>query len=206
MVFEWPVTVPWRLHIMQDVIYMYRSTAHWQPLLNGYSGHYPRDYVELLLHMRSFPYTDALDYLRRRGATVLILHEQFGTRPTYQQALERLHRDPVREAHRAESRQRIARDLLPTPADARVAYALATSISAAIRWCDPGSSATAASPTLAVSTHSIPGHSSSPKSGIARALAIHGFQITVERDPDLPTVMRLFHPASWTTHAPSVSR
>ena len=94
VVFEWPVTVPWRLYDMRDVRYMYRSTLHWRPMLNGYSGHYPESYVKLLYTMRDFPYTPALLDLRRRGATVLILHDVEGSRPSYDQALERLVRDP----------------------------------------------------------------------------------------------------------------
>ena len=44
VVFEWPVTVPWRLHPLFDVSDMYNSLWHWKPLLNGYSGnHPPRD-------------------------------------------------------------------------------------------------------------------------------------------------------------------
>lgn len=94
VVFEWPVTVPWRLYDMRDVRYMYRSTLHWRPMLNGYSGHYPESYVKLLYTMRDFPYTPALVDLRRRGATVLILHDVEGSRPSYVQAVERLVRDP----------------------------------------------------------------------------------------------------------------
>jgi hypothetical protein len=94
VIFEWPVTVPWRLHDMRDVRYMYRSLAHWRPLLNGYSGNYPRSYQLLLLEMRAFPYTSALNYLRERGATVLIVHDIEGSRPSYDEALARLHREP----------------------------------------------------------------------------------------------------------------
>jgi hypothetical protein len=94
VVFEWPVTVPWRLHDMRDVRYMYRSLEHWQPLLNGYSGNYPSSYLELLVEMRAFPYTRALNYLRRRGATVLVVHEVPGLRPSFEATLERLHREP----------------------------------------------------------------------------------------------------------------
>jgi hypothetical protein len=50
--------------------------------------------VKLLYTMRDFPYTPALLDLRRRGATVLILHDVEGSRPSYDQALERLVRDP----------------------------------------------------------------------------------------------------------------
>lgn len=94
VIFEWPVTVPWRLHDMRDVRYMYRSLVHWRPLLNGYSGNYPRSYQTLLLEMRAFPYTSALNYLRERGATVLVVHDIEGSRPSYDEALARLHREP----------------------------------------------------------------------------------------------------------------
>jgi hypothetical protein len=94
VVFEWPVTVPWRLYYMVDLSYMARSTLNWRPLLNGYSGYYPRSYLRLLLDMRSFPDTRSLNVLRQRGATILVLHEVRGTRPSYVRAVERLVRDP----------------------------------------------------------------------------------------------------------------
>ena len=94
VVFEWPVTVPSRLDLMYDVEYMYRSTAHWRPLLNGYSGNYPRSYLELLNQMRSFPRPSALGYLRRRGATVLVVHEHWNSRPSYGEVFHQLFSDP----------------------------------------------------------------------------------------------------------------
>ena len=94
VLFEWPVTVPWRLESMVDVGYMYRSTRHWRPLLNGYSGNYPASYVELLLTMRTFPDTGSLEYLQRAGATVLVVHEAKDSRPSFEYAVDRLTRDP----------------------------------------------------------------------------------------------------------------
>lgn len=94
IVFEWPVTVPWRLGNMLDLSYMARSTLNWKPMLNGYSGFYPRSYLRLLLDMRSFPDTRSLNILRERGATILVLHEYPETRARYAAALERLMRDP----------------------------------------------------------------------------------------------------------------
>lgn len=94
VVFEWPADVPWRLYQMIDVNYMYRSTLHWRPLLNGYSGYYPQSYIDLLVEMRSFPYTEALRYLRRAGANVLVVHEVPESRPSYDEALARLLREP----------------------------------------------------------------------------------------------------------------
>jgi hypothetical protein len=67
---------------------------HWRPMLNGYSGFYPRSYLQLLLDMRSFPDTRSLRILRQRGATILILHEVDRTRGRYAAAVERLMRDP----------------------------------------------------------------------------------------------------------------
>lgn len=94
IVFEWPVTVPWRLYDMVDVTYMYRSTMHWRPLLNGYSGYYPPSYLDMLLRMRSFPDTGSIAYLQRRGATILVIHERPGRTATYNHAALRLLRDP----------------------------------------------------------------------------------------------------------------
>jgi hypothetical protein len=94
VLFEWPVTVPWRLWDMRDVTYMYRSTLHWRPMLNGYSGFYPTSYLNLLEQMRTFPDGQSLDELRRRGATVLVLHEVKDSRPSYGFAVQRLLRDP----------------------------------------------------------------------------------------------------------------
>jgi hypothetical protein len=94
VIFEWPVTVPWRLYDMVDVRYMYRSIAHWRPLLNGYSGYYPSSYIHLLFDMRSFPSTATISELQRRGATVVIVHESPGSRPSYGAAVARLLRDP----------------------------------------------------------------------------------------------------------------
>jgi hypothetical protein len=94
VVFEWPVTVPWRLYDMVDVTYMYRSTMHWRPLLNGYSGYYPPSYIDMLMRMRSFPDTGTIAYLQRRGATILVIHEQAGRTASYNYAALRLLRDP----------------------------------------------------------------------------------------------------------------
>ena len=94
VVFEWPVTVPWRIWNMIDVTYMYRSTLHWRPLLNGYSGFYPKSYIQLLIRMRSFPDTRSIEYLQQLGANVLVIHELRAGSDKYGQALERLARDP----------------------------------------------------------------------------------------------------------------
>lgn len=56
---------------------MYFSTAHWRPLLNGYSGFAPPSYFEMLHALQDFPAASALDYLRGRGVRYLLVHERF---------------------------------------------------------------------------------------------------------------------------------
>jgi beta-lactamase family protein len=77
---------------------------------------------------------------------------------------------------------------------------------AVITWVAPGASVSACSPTFAVSTHSIRGHSSSPKSGIARAFATHGFQSTVVAEPVFAIVTRRPQPGSSIVTVAVVSR
>ena len=73
-------------------------------------------------------------------------------------------------------------------------------------WVAPGARVTASSMAFAVSTQTIPLHSSSPKSGIAFAFATHGFQTTVVDEPDLPTTMRRRHPGSSIVTVPVAPR
>jgi hypothetical protein len=55
--------------------YLYFSTFHWHDLVNGYSGFFPKSYVDLLEVMRSFPDDRSLEALRRRGVEYLVVHE-----------------------------------------------------------------------------------------------------------------------------------
>jgi hypothetical protein len=73
---------------------MYRSTLHWRPMVNGYSGYYPRSYTQLLIAMRPFPDTNSIEYLQERGVTMLIVHDVPGSRTPYAEAALRLARDP----------------------------------------------------------------------------------------------------------------
>ena len=95
VVFEWPVSHPSRLTEMVDVFYMYRSTQHWRPLLNGYSGKYSSAYYTLLEEMRGFPDGNSIRHLQGAGATILIVHEVPNSRVPYEYAFERLARDPA---------------------------------------------------------------------------------------------------------------
>lgn len=70
---EYPLPKPDAVPLW-DPWYMYFSTMHWQPLLNGYSGHYPASYIRLLESQRKFPDEAAIAELRARGVKTIILH------------------------------------------------------------------------------------------------------------------------------------
>jgi hypothetical protein len=59
---------------LQDPIYMYFSTMHWQPLLNGYSGHHPASYIQMLRSQKNFPDDASIAALRARGVKAIIVH------------------------------------------------------------------------------------------------------------------------------------
>jgi hypothetical protein len=77
VVVEYPLPRADALHTIHDGLYMWASTFHWQPLLNGYSGFYPRSYIELLELTRDFPSEASLAYLRKRRVDLIILHGRF---------------------------------------------------------------------------------------------------------------------------------
>ena len=53
--------------IMNESLAMYQSRAHFQPLLNGYSGWWPNDYWELVGRLRHFPTARSLRFLLERA-------------------------------------------------------------------------------------------------------------------------------------------
>lgn len=57
-----------------DAEYEYYSTFHWQRLVNGYSGYYPRRYLDLLEHMRGFPSGASLEALHEIGVDFVVVH------------------------------------------------------------------------------------------------------------------------------------
>jgi hypothetical protein len=54
--------------------YMLHSMAHWQPILEGYSGVYPPDYPELYWPLTRFPDEASLRMLARIGVTYAVVH------------------------------------------------------------------------------------------------------------------------------------
>ena len=85
-VYEWLATLPPvvvaeapfatadRLDRIHDGIYMFNSTYHWQPLVNGYSGFFPNSFIELIETMKAFPDAGAIEYLKKRGVDLIVIH------------------------------------------------------------------------------------------------------------------------------------
>jgi hypothetical protein len=60
-----------------DPVYMYFSTFHWHPIVNGSSGFMPPWYDQLGAISRDFPADQALDAFRRLGTEYFVLHEGY---------------------------------------------------------------------------------------------------------------------------------
>ena len=60
----------------RDARYLFWSTHHEKTLVNGYSGFFPKDYVELAAKAPELPDPAVLDLLRARGVKYLILAPQ----------------------------------------------------------------------------------------------------------------------------------
>jgi hypothetical protein len=54
--------------------YMLLSTAHWQPLVNGYSDHIPRALQEDKPNLATFPNSEAWSALRERNVRYVLMH------------------------------------------------------------------------------------------------------------------------------------
>jgi hypothetical protein len=72
------------LHAIADGLYMFNSTWHWQPIVNGYSGFFPNTFIELAENTSEFPDERSIQYLKSRGVDLLVIHaslmdrEKFG--------------------------------------------------------------------------------------------------------------------------------
>ncbi|HJR60996.1 MAG TPA: hypothetical protein VJ813_16415 [Vicinamibacterales bacterium] len=58
----------------RHTLYMLGSTAHWQPLVNGYSDYIPRDVVQGGALLETFPNPEGFGWLRQRGTRYVVFH------------------------------------------------------------------------------------------------------------------------------------
>lgn len=72
VVVELPFPRPESVYL--NAAYMLNSTAHWRPMVNGYSGFMPPSYVERYLQLHDFPSESSIDALGRLGVTHIVVH------------------------------------------------------------------------------------------------------------------------------------
>ena len=90
---ELPVPPPTFLPL-HDAFYMYAQTWHWQPLANGYSGHYSRAYMDLLHALVGFPDERSSEAMARTGIQRVILHRDLFRAGEYAPIIKALDADP----------------------------------------------------------------------------------------------------------------
>jgi len=76
VVMEWPMPRPSSLGLTHEPFFMYASTRHWQPLVNGYSGFYPLSYIHFLENTEEFPSPAVIEYLRAASVRYVLLHSE----------------------------------------------------------------------------------------------------------------------------------
>jgi hypothetical protein len=80
--------IPWdRDPFWHDPVFMYFSTFHWHPLVNGASGFAPAWYDQLGQISRDYPSNETLDVYRRLGVEYIVLHEGYYGARTFQRVI-----------------------------------------------------------------------------------------------------------------------
>src|SRR5260221_3762900 len=72
-VIEMPFYYP-EVGLYQHTRYMLASTAHWMPLVNGYSDYIPPDFYERVMVLATFPSRAALKILEPGGVGYAVFH------------------------------------------------------------------------------------------------------------------------------------
>jgi hypothetical protein len=57
-----------------EALYAFWSDQHWHPLVNGYSGYYPPEFLELVVNTHGFPAPVTTAFLERIGVRYVIVH------------------------------------------------------------------------------------------------------------------------------------
>jgi hypothetical protein len=73
-----------------DPLYMYWSMTRWNPLVNGYSGYIPGQYVQTLETMLRFPDDDSVERLQSLGVRYLLVHKSFYPQKDYSSMMLRM--------------------------------------------------------------------------------------------------------------------
>jgi hypothetical protein len=132
---------------------LFRSTAHWRPLVNGRSGFYPISPFVEAGFLNRFPEAPAVEYLRAAGACAVVVHTDTPTGPIIVKN-SRARRLPISAITPTESLVRVP-EVPPAPPDAprleRTAWRIVEPDAAAAQAAFDGSLDTVAEFTVATS-------------------------------------------------------
>ena len=73
--------------------YMLASTAHWQPLINGYSDHIPQSFRDTAVPLSTFPSRESFAILEKLGARYAVFHLDLMDPRTREKVVERIEGD-----------------------------------------------------------------------------------------------------------------
>jgi len=93
---EFPM-FPRRLEL--NAYYVLMSTAHWQPLINGYGAFWPADLQQLAVETSSFPSLESLEFLRKWGVRYVLVHPALYERHGLASAQDVISRLDALQAH-----------------------------------------------------------------------------------------------------------
>jgi hypothetical protein len=63
-----------RVDFHRHALYMYYSTFHWRPLVNGYTDYIPPDFREMVVPVSSFPNQESFAILKRLRVRYVVFH------------------------------------------------------------------------------------------------------------------------------------
>jgi len=79
---------------VRDPHYVFESTFHWRPMVNGYTAFVPPRYLHFLEHMDSFPDARSAGAIRASGADVIVVHPQWFKTRNDSEGIEWLRKQP----------------------------------------------------------------------------------------------------------------
>lgn len=82
-----------------EATYMFWSTTHWHPMVNGYSGYYPLEFAETVVRTEKFPDEQSLRQLRNVGVRYVIVHRAFYREEDYTRLLLQIAAYPELRPH-----------------------------------------------------------------------------------------------------------
>jgi hypothetical protein len=95
VIVEFPLPPRSAIWPSNEARYMYEGTTHFFPMLNGYSGFFPRSYLELIDVMETFPDRRSIEYLRSRNVSYVLLRAALYEPAEWQRLRGAIDRQPM---------------------------------------------------------------------------------------------------------------